>query len=537
MEEETTFEDNIPKKCDNEIENSTVTPQSGKSDVETMKPSKVDQITAVIGETGKWQLQRIAIVFFISIPGLAHIFVSPFSMPKTDFWCYDELTDSNHTKNECLDSCKMYQHDLSFWEETVISQYDLVCQRSYLPTLSKMLFFGGFGLGTFISGIISDSFGRKKSLIGFSLLIFVSGVACSFMPNYISFTVMWIVVGIAAVANFTVAFVWVMELASGKWKIILGMGMQFGWPLSRMFVLVCAWLLPNWRRIMQVISAPMLAAPIFLYLLPESPRWLVAKGRISDAKTILGNAVASNNLEVDMDKVVLAKPGQARKGTLLDIFKYPDLRTKTLIMYFNWFSSSFMMYGLALNWQNLTGNLWITFMIAAFLDFPAKGFAVVSLLFYGRKLPYVGLTFIAGVFFLAILCIPRGVFEDELPIVILSLIASFCVSSSFSMLWMWMSELMPTTVRNAGVGSSSMVARIGGVLATTVGNLADISPVIPISMFMASAFISATLSLFLPETQGTKLPDTPEESEENKLLGIREGIVNMFAHVKNRRAE
>ena len=39
------------------------------------------------------------------------------------------------------------------------------------------------------------------------------------------------------------------------------------------------------------------------------------------------------------------------------------------------------------------------------------------------------------------------------------------------------------------------------VLATTVGNLADISPAIPISMFAASALISAVLSLTLPETQ------------------------------------
>ena len=38
----------------------------------------------------------------------------------------------------------------------------------------------------------------------------------------------------------------------GKWKIILGMGMQFSWPLSRMFVVLVAWLLLHWRRIMQV---------------------------------------------------------------------------------------------------------------------------------------------------------------------------------------------------------------------------------------------------------------------------------------------
>jgi hypothetical protein len=44
-----------------------------------------------------------------------------------------------------------------------------------------------------------------------------------------------------------------------------------------------------------------------------------------------------------------------RRGTVMDILRYPVLRSKTLIMYFNWFASSFMLYGLSLNWQHLTG--------------------------------------------------------------------------------------------------------------------------------------------------------------------------------------
>ena len=55
-------------------------------------------------------------------------------------------------------------------------------------------------------------------------------------------------------------------------------------------------------------------------------------------------------------------------------------------------------------------------------------------------------------------------FPNELPIVVLSMVSSFCASSTFAMLWMWTSELMPTYLRNAGVGSCSLVARIGGVI-------------------------------------------------------------------------
>jgi len=160
----------------------------------------------------------------------------------------------------------------------------------------------------------------------------------------------------------------------------------------------------------------------------------------------------------------------------------------------------------------------MNFLIAAILDFPAKLLALVSLVWFGRRLPYISLTFIAGICFVGCLFIPRGVYPNELPIVVLSMISSFSVSASFAMLWMWTSELMPTTVRNAGVGSCSFVARIGGILSTTLGVLAEISPLIPTAMFASFALICATISLFLPETHGAALPDSPEESEKVPML-------------------
>ena len=44
-----------------------------------------DQIVSVIGNTGRWQLEKLLLVFLVSIPGVAHIFVSAFVAPKTDF--------------------------------------------------------------------------------------------------------------------------------------------------------------------------------------------------------------------------------------------------------------------------------------------------------------------------------------------------------------------------------------------------------------------------------------------------------------------
>ena len=66
------------------------------------------------------------------------------------------------------------------------------------------------------------------------------------------------------------AFVWTIELGTGKWKVgsvtsdginivtniikvILGMGMQFTWPFARGLAVAAAFIWPNWRTMLQVI--------------------------------------------------------------------------------------------------------------------------------------------------------------------------------------------------------------------------------------------------------------------------------------------
>merc|ERR1712117_900179 len=132
----------------------------------------------------------------------------------------------------------------------------------------------------------------------------------------------------------------------------------------------------------------------------------------------------------------------------------------------------------------------------------------------GRKYPYmVGSTF-TGVMFLLTLFIPRDVFPSNWPIVVLALIGNFTTTMCFAILYMYTGELMPTTVRAAGVGSSSLVSKIGGTLSTTVAALADIHPAIPTLIFTVMAITSGFLTLFLPETRGKKMPETFDDIEK-----------------------
>ena len=112
------------------------------------------------------------------------------------------------------------------------------------------------------------------------------------------------------------------------------------------------------------------------------------------------------------------------------------------------------MYGLALSWQNLTGGLFLNFIIGTILDFPAKTLAMVQYscivsqsykgsilqvltLKVGRKYPYMCGSVCTGVMFLLTLFIERDKYPHNWPIVVLALIGNFSTTLCFAILYMY----------------------------------------------------------------------------------------------------
>jgi len=240
-------------------------------------------------------------------------------------------------------------------------------------------------------------------------------------------------------------------------------------------------------------------------------------------RTVLGKSLRKKlNLLIEGTEIDQKKQAQVEELKFLDIFRYPVLRRRALVMYVNWFANSFILYGLALNWQSLTGGLFVNFIIGAALDFPAKTLAMVLLIKTGRRWPYIICMACGGIGFLMMTAFERGKYTNDWPIVMMAMIGNLFVSTTFAIVWLYTPELFPTSIRNAGLGSCSLVARIGGVLANTVADLADININLPIILFGSTALISSALSLLLPETAGKPLANTIAECQlyESKTRGM-----------------
>jgi OCT family organic cation transporter-like MFS transporter 4/5 len=93
-------------------------------------------------------------------------------------------------------------------------------------------------------------------------------------------------------------------------------------------------------------------------------RWLLAQGRLEEAENIVRKIAKYNGNPLPSEFHLTASQGddqQAKKTggifTFLNLFKTPNMRMKTLIIYYCWFTTSMIYYGLTLNSNNVGGSL------------------------------------------------------------------------------------------------------------------------------------------------------------------------------------
>ena len=105
--------------------------QNDPENLKTAQKGGEDPIVATIGEMGRWQAARIAILWLVSMPGKCHMWNVAFESIVPPFHCTGEILPENAT-NACADECSEYRFDTSFWKNTIPMEFELICGRSNL---------------------------------------------------------------------------------------------------------------------------------------------------------------------------------------------------------------------------------------------------------------------------------------------------------------------------------------------------------------------------------------------------------------------
>lgn len=189
---------------------------------------------------------------------------------------------------------------LQGWDNATIAGAVLYIKREFKlesePTVEGLIvamsLIGATVITTF-SGGVADCVGRRPMLIISSILYFISGLVMLWSPNVYVLLLARLLDGFGIGLAVTLVPIYISETAPPEIRGLLNTLPQFTGSLG-MFVSYCMVFgmslmsSPNWRLMLGVLSIPsIIYFALVVLFLPESPRWLVSKGRMLEAKKVL----------------------------------------------------------------------------------------------------------------------------------------------------------------------------------------------------------------------------------------------------------
>ncbi|XP_077968401.1 solute carrier family 22 member 15-like isoform X2 [Styela clava] len=291
--------------------------------------------------------------------------------------------------------------------ETIVSQWDLTEDRSWIPGFLQSIFYVGCMPGTIVFGQLSDRYGRKKiSVIG-------ALGAIGFTANML-------------------AFLWV------------------------------AYLYPSWRQMYFITTIPGILGFVFYKyaLLPGNAKERQDEGHQNENRLMLQQNYEYAQQEQDASR--------DEEGSIIDLIRKPVLRYRAAI--------------LSLQWAGRRRTL------VCFMGLAALCMFVMYIVSFGQDRSNYKLT--------------------------LLVFGKLGICGASDLIYVYTAELFPTVVRNVGLGSMSFWARVGGVIAPFLANLAVFSGSNdPFLAFGIVGLLSSVFASFLPETRAKLIPNTFEEAE------------------------
>ncbi|KAI5737201.1 hypothetical protein M8J76_011028 [Diaphorina citri] len=263
-------------------------------------------------------------------------------------WIEETQMDGNSTSwplEYCLDG---WEYDVTSPNTSIVVDFDLVCDRDIYPTFGLAALNTGGPVGVYFFGLLNDRLGRKLSfflclatLVGGSLLSAIT-------QNFWQWAATRVVVGLTIPAIYQIPFIISLELVGPNYRSAVTVMTCLFYSMGLLFLSVVAYYIRNWIYLTYATSAPFLLYFLYWWALPESPRWLLAKGRLEEASKILETLARVNGKELPESFKLQLKQGMMMKRTMSEeqrlkkgpgvasLFRTPNMRLKTTLITLNW---------------------------------------------------------------------------------------------------------------------------------------------------------------------------------------------------------
>jgi len=392
-------------------------------------------------------------------------------------------------------------------------------------TVSSAL--AGTIIGSMLAGIPGDAYGRRDSLRILAVLYLVSAIGCGLAWNWTTLVTFRVIGGLAIGGSSVLGPMYIAEIAPAKYRGRLVGLFQFNVVFGILLAYLSNYLIgmlklgdAEWRWKLGIAALPAAIFLMMLFGIPRSPRWLVKKKRIDEARDVL-RITGEENYEQELQDIVASIDAEHHAGESLFNGRYnlPIFLAVSIAMFNQLSGINGILYYLnqifaQAGFSKVSSDLQAVAIGATNLIFTMIAMTLIDKV--GRKklllTGAVGTTLcLAGVSYVFL----SHSHESWLVWLLVAYIAFFAFSQG-AVIWVYIGEVFPNRVRAAGQSLGSFAHWLmAGIISLGFPAVAAKSggyPFVFFSAMMALQFF--VVLLWYPETKGITL------EEMQKKLGI-----------------
>ncbi|XP_037903777.1 carcinine transporter isoform X2 [Hermetia illucens] len=445
-----------------------------------------------------------------------------YAVDWSDFFQYkgDFSTTLNSTLGveNCLDG---WEYNKTTVNSSIVIDFDLVCGKDIYPTIGLAALNVGGPIGVYLFGLLNDRAGRRISYFTCLATLLTGSFITALSTDFWTWAFSRVIVGLTIPAVYQIPFIIALELVGPNYRSFVTVMTCTFYTFGLMMLAGVTYLVRDWVKLSLYTSTPFLLYFLYIFIMPESPRWLLMKGRLEKALEILqvmakvnGHQFPSAFKEKLEARVAFEKHRKVRKKEenvgAFDLCKTPNMRLKTILITLNWFANETVYLGLSYYGPSLGSNQYLSFLLSSVVEIPSYVGCWLVMDRWGRRWPMCLLMILGGISCIITVLLPN---DADMETLYLFLVSKAMLSASFLIIYPFAGELYPTQVRGVGIGTSSYIGGLGLIVIPFITYLGKDNLRLPLVIMGCVSVVGGFTGLRLPETLHHRLPQTLEEGE------------------------